>query len=131
MHILFDAVTGKALEKLAEPSNETSLPRWAKSRLQVQIDSVDSSPALSEGRTKWIMKVLWQTSKIRPGMKRSDLLTLYGMAGGFHSQAAATFVLKECAYIQMDVRFKAGSTGSNDDIIESVSKPYLDWMKLD
>ena len=68
-----------------------------------------------------------QTDKIKPGMQRKDPLKLFTTEGGLSTVQAQRYVLIECPYIKVDVGFKAGSNGSNEDIIESVSRPYLEW----
>jgi hypothetical protein len=131
IHFLYDVATGQVLEKLAEPADDSLLPQWAKDGLQVESESVPMSPELAQERTKWISKVLWQTGNTKPGMQRKDLLKLFTTEGGLSTVQAQRYVLIECPYIKIAVGFKAGSNGSNEDIIESVSKPYLDWAILD
>ena len=134
---LFDAKTGRLLQKLAEPSNERLLPQWAKGRAQIQDESVPVNAALTQERTKWIAKVLRQTSSIKPGMRRRDLLTVFGTEGGQSTRFQRTYVHLECPYIKVNVRFKAVSDESNalkedsDDLIESISQPYLDFSVID
>lgn len=131
MHILYDSATGREIEKVEDPSDESLLPQWAKNSLQISNDSVPSNPALAQERTKWIVKVLYQSGKIKPGMQRKDLLKLFTTEGGRSIPQFRTYVLIECPYIKVDVRFKAGSKESNEDVIESISKPYLAWEVMD
>jgi hypothetical protein len=128
MHTLYDAATGHVIEKLAEPADKSLLPQWAKDQAQIEAESVPMSPALSQERTKWINKVLWEIQNIRPGMRRKDLLKLFTTEGGIQGRR---YVLIECPYIKVDVEFKAGSNGSDEDIIKSVSKPYLEGRVTD
>ncbi len=127
LHILYDSATGQEVKRIEEPQDDSLLPEWAKNSLQIDNDSVPSSPALAQERTKWISKVLYQTGKIKPGMQRKDLLKLFTTEGGLSTVQAQRYVLIECPYIKIDVGFKAGSNGSGEDIIESVSRPYLEW----
>ena len=131
MHILYDSATGQVVERVEGPSDDSLLPQWAKNSLQISNDSVLSSPVLAQERTKWITKVLYQTGKIRPGMRRKDLLKLFTTEGGLSTNRSRTYVLVECPYIKVDVQFKPGSNGSDEDIIESLSKPYLAWGVMD
>jgi hypothetical protein len=77
------------------------------------------------------MKVIWQTGKIKPGMQRKDLLELFTTEGGLSTSRRRTYVLIECPYIKVNVSFKAGSNESGEDIIESLSKLYLEWGNAD
>jgi hypothetical protein len=133
----YDLATARIVEKLAEPSDESLLPQWAKSQAQIQDESVPMSAVLTEERTKWIVKVLRQIGKIKPGMRRKDLLTVFTTEGGISTRTQRTYVHTECPYIKVTVRFKAVSGESPgldedpDDIIESVSQPYLAWSVMD
>src|SRR2546429_9691351 len=77
--------------------------------------------------------------KIRPGMRRRDLLTVFTTEGGISTRTQRTYVHTECPYIKVTVRFKAvsGESPSLDedpddiDIIESVSQPFLAWSVMD
>lgn len=136
-YALYDLATARIVEKLAEPSDESLLPQWAKSQAQIQDESVPMSADLTAERTKWIAKVLRQIGKIRPGMRRRDLLTVFTTEGGISTRTQRTYVHTECPYIKVTVRFKAVSGESHglyedpDDIIESVSQPYLAWSVTD
>src|SRR5919108_4227178 len=129
-YALYDLATARIIEKLAEPSDESLLPQWAKSQAQIQDESVPTSAALSEERTKWIAKVLREIDRITPGMGRRDLLTVFTTEGGISTRTQRTYVHTECPYIKVTVRFKAVSESSPgpaedpDDIIESISPPY-------
>src|SRR5439155_19708333 len=69
-YALYDLATARIIERLAETSDESLLPQWAKSQAQIQDESVPMSAVLTDERTKWIAKVLRQIGKIRPGMRR-------------------------------------------------------------
>lgn len=137
-YALYDSATGRRIAKVSEPADETSLPQWAKSRAELDDESVPTSTELTQERTKWIAKALRQIGKIRPGMRRKDLLTTFTNEGGIHHQTQRTYVYIECPYIKVDVHFKAAG-GRNDlgidehpnDIIESISQPYLAWSVVD
>jgi hypothetical protein len=88
-------------------------------------------------RTKWVAKVLRQITKIEPGMKRRDLLKVFTTEGGLSTRFQHTYVYSECPYIKVNVRFKSANNEGNgvdeepDDIIESISQPYLAWSVMD
>jgi hypothetical protein len=95
------------------------------------------SPALAEERTHWIARLLRQIGKIEPGMRRKALLEIFTTEGGISTRHERTYVSVECPFIKVDVTFKATNIGSDpfkedpDDIIESISKPYLAWSMMD
>ena len=70
-------------------------------------------------------------------MKRQDLLTVFTTEGGLSTRFQRTYVYSECPYIKVDVRFKTvtddrdGSNEDEEDIIESISQPYLAWSVWD
>jgi hypothetical protein len=135
---LYDSATARLIDKQTEPSNESLLPQWAKSRAEIQDESVPMSSTLNEERTKWIAKVLRQIGTIKPGMRRKDLLAMFRTEGGLSFRTQQTFVSIECPYIKVDVQFKvatdSGQSGPNEgqnDIIKSVSRPYLAWNLTD
>jgi hypothetical protein len=83
-----------------------------------------------------IAKVLRQIGKIKPGMRRKDLLSVLTTEGGQSTRFQRTYVHVECPYIKVNVRFRANNERNAvredpDDIIESISQPYLDWIHID
>jgi hypothetical protein len=136
-YALYDAASAHLVEELAGPSDESLLPEWAKSPAQVQDESVPVGNDYAQERTKWIAKVLRQITKIEPGMKRQDLLKVLTTEGGLSTRLQHTYLYSECPYIKVNVRFKAVSDEGNgaeeepDDIIESISPPYLAWSVMD
>ena len=136
-HVLYDTATAHAGETIADPPDQSQLPQWAKDRAQIEDESVPISPALAEERTRWIAKELRLIQKIRPGMHRSDLSNLFVTEGGLSSRFQRRYVLAECRYIKVDVHFRAAGNKSDEvredpnDIITSISKPYLEWTIAD
>jgi hypothetical protein len=134
---LYDTASADLIEKLAEPSDERQLPQWAKSQAEIEDESVPMSAALTQERTKWIAKVLRRIGKIKPGMRRRDLLKEFTTEGGLSNRFQRTYVDVECYYIKVNVRFKPiGKVHdfmeeSADDIIQSISQPYLAWGAMD
>jgi|SRR5579859_222275 len=136
-YALYDTASARLIEALSGPLEESLLPEWAKSPAQVQDESVRVGNDYTQERTKWIAKVLRQIKKIEPGMKRQDLLKVFTTEGGLSTRFQRTYVYSECPYIKVNVRFKAVSNAGNgmeeelDDIIESISQPYLAWSVMD
>jgi hypothetical protein len=137
VYALYEAASARLIEKLPEPSDESLLPQWAKTRAQMQDESVPTSAALTQERTKWIAKVLRQIYKIQPGMRRKDLLKVFTTEGGLSTRLQRTYVHIECPYIKVDVRFKAAGNQPDawkedpEDIVEGISRPYLEFSVAD
>jgi hypothetical protein len=135
-HALYDSASARLIEEVGS-SDESLLPPWAKSRAQVQDEIVPTGDDYAKERTKWVAKVLRQIAKMEPGMKRQDLLKVFNTEGGLSSRFQRTYVYSECPYIKVNVRFKAADNEGNgveeepDDIIESISQPYLAWSVMD
>jgi len=137
-YALYDSATGRLIAKLNEPADEALLPQWAKSRVELDDESVPISAELTLERTKWIAKALRQIGKIKLGMRRKDLLTTFTNEGGTSYRTQQTYVYIECPYIKVDVHFKAVGGGNDlglnehpNDVIESISQPYLAWSVVD
>jgi len=136
-YALYDSSTGRRIAKLAAPADEALLPQWAKSRGELDDESVPTSIELTRERMKWVAKALRQIGKIRPGTRREDLLKTFTTEGGLSFPTQQTYVYIECPYIKVDVRFKPVNDERNDfkespnDIIEFISKPYLAWSVSD
>jgi hypothetical protein len=70
-------------------------------------------------------------------MKRADVLKVLTTEGGLSNRLQRTYVHRDCHYIKVDVRFKATGTKRDPlredlgDVIESVSRPYLEWSVSD
>ena len=134
---LYDAASARLVEELAEPANESLLPEWAKGPSQIQDESVPVGDQYNRERTMWIAKALRQIEKIKPGMKRQDLLKVFTTEGGLSTRSQRTYVYSECPYIKVNVRFKASANESDgieedpNDIIESISQPYLQFSIMD
>jgi hypothetical protein len=105
--------------------------------VQVEDESVPESVELKQQRTAWIAKVLRQLGTIHPGMTRKDLSSVLKTEGGMSTRFQRTYVSRECPYIKMTLRFKAAEGDTDainekpEDIVISVSGPYLGWSILD
>jgi hypothetical protein len=134
---LFDTPNARVVERVAEPADKSALPQWAKGLAQLQDEAVPMSEALTQERTAWIAKVLRQIGEIKPGMHRKDLSKVLTTEGGRSDRFEQTYVSVECPYIKVDVQFKAADHESDalpespEDVIESISCPYLQWTIMD
>jgi hypothetical protein len=134
---LYDTASGKQIERVSGISESSGLPQWAKSQSQLRDESVPEGPTYRQQRTDWIAKVLDRLNSIRPGMKRKDLDRVLSTEGGLSTRLQRRYVFLDCQYIKVDVRFiaAAGTTNlfgeSPEDVIESVSKPFLEFGHSD
>lgn len=64
-------------------------------------------------------------------------LKTFTTEGGISARTQRTYVHSECPYIKVDVHFTALNgdssdvNGDPDDLIESISHPYLAWSVMD
>ena len=137
-HALYNARTGKLVRQLDDTASSSLLPQWAKSRLQIENESVPMDPHSQEIRDRWITKTLIQIETIKLGMHRRDLVQFFRQDGGFNPvDHQYRFVLKECTTIKIDVSFKDFNRNiplqkeDLDDVIETVSRPYLQFAIFD
>jgi hypothetical protein len=134
---LYDLASGKQVGRVSGVSEPSGLPQWAKSQSELRDESVPEGPTYVQQRTDWIAKVLDRLDSIHPGMTRKDLDRILTTEGGISSRLWRTYVFIDCQYIKVDVRFKAAAETTNslgespEDLIESVSKPYLEFAHAD
>jgi hypothetical protein len=130
---LYELETGQLIDTIDEPSDLSKLPQWAKSQSEIEDEAVPSSASLAVERSHWIAKMMRQIQTIHPGIRRKDLAPLFQTEGGLSTRTQRTYVLAECPYIKVVVRFKPATDpddfveGNPDDIIESISTPYLGY----
>ena len=94
-------------------------------------------------RNGWIVSIIKQTSAIKPGMTRADLMKVFEGEGGLSTGLRRTYASRECPYIKVDVEFEPVGRPEHDqdgrvtlieddqDLIKKISKPYLDWSISD
>jgi hypothetical protein len=134
---LYETGTGRVLTQFSQTVVSSKLPEWAKPLWELADEAVPEGPVFDQQRTAWIAKLLRQIETIQPGMKRKDLPPTLTTEGGMSTRDQQTYVSSECPYIKVNVRFRPVGkgpwllNGSPEDIIESMSKPYLDWGTMD
>ena len=93
-----------------------------------------STPSMgADELTPLISDVITECQKIKPGMTRADLYTVFGEEGGISTAKTRTFVYHTCPYIKVDVTFTLSTPDQNimderpTDVIKEISRPYLQW----
>jgi hypothetical protein len=99
-------------------------------------------PAVDPGLTRSVDQVLKDVSGIQVGMTRAELLHVFTTEGGLSTRDGQQYVYRRCPYIKIIVRFRRPADADPDwsdapdedwtgDIIESVSKPFLEYSVTD
>jgi hypothetical protein len=134
-YALYDLATGKQVDgAVFGTAGEAGLPPWAKSRSQLEDESVPEGARYKQERTLWISKVLRGLDRVKVGMRRKELAVWLTDEGGISTRTGRTYVSVECPYIKMDLKFKAVGVGveeSPEDVVVGVSKAYLEWSVMD
>jgi hypothetical protein len=85
----------------------------------------------------WVAKVMDKMETIKIGDTRAQLLRVFTTEGGLSTALQHTYVSQDCPLFKIDVKFRAvgrpelDSDGreslveSNDDVITTLSRPYL------
>jgi len=90
-------------------------------------------PQGEQQHTAWIVDVLRRIETLKVGMTRSDLEKTFTTEGGISTATTGTYVLRECRFIKIDVKFQAAKLleeRPTDKIVE-ISRPYLAWAVMD
>jgi len=100
-------------------------------------------PESTPDHVKWVLQILERTERVKPGMTRSALLTVFSTEGGISTALQGTFVSRDCPYFKVDVTFKVVGRSDKDqqgrgtkvedphDEVLSISRPYLAYMVVD
>ncbi len=82
-----------------------------------------------------VANVLNLVQQIRPGDLRKSLDLSWQEDGGIQVPSPMRYLLRTCKTIKIDVKFRqvdvTRAFGTPDDIIVSVSKPYLEYPAYD
>lgn len=87
--------------------------------------------------TKQITDILKECQAIKPGMTRAELSKVFSTEGGFSTARHRTYVYRGCPYIKVDVDFTLSDSKQGplderpSDIINKISKPFLEWTIMD
>ena len=97
----------------------------------------------ARGHCAWVEQCIKRMGTIQPGMTRAQLLKVFTTEGGWSTGLQRTYVLPECPYMKVDVKFTAVGRPERDkdgrvtliespkDTIKDISRPYLQWSITD
>jgi hypothetical protein len=116
---------------------------FGSARLLQAGSTVGKEQQCSGGRTEWVRHVLARMQSIKPGMTRRDLKSVFTTEGGISTGLQRTYISRDCPYFKVDVEFHAIGRPERDvngrvtlvendgDIIQEISKPYLQFSVMD
>ena len=93
--------------------------------------------------TEWIAKVLKDVRTIKIGMTRGEMRKVFGEEGGLSTTSRRTYVYLGSRYIKVDFEFEPRGPEIKDsdgeyrrpesdlDVIKKMSKPYLEFSRMD
>ncbi len=90
----------------------------------------------------WVAASLERMLTIKPGMSRSQLMTVFTTEGGLSTPLQRTFVSRDCPLFKADVTFHRATNDpsggresslweADDDVISTISQPYLQFSIYD
>ena len=109
--------------------------------LTVALQAQDSSK--TDQHREWITDVLNDVQKIKVGMTRGEMRKVFSEEGGISTTFQRTYVYRDCLYIQVNFQFEPRGPKvkdaegrfwqpeSDQDVIKSMSKPYLEFSVVD
>jgi hypothetical protein len=119
------------LANRSEISNDIRMLEFAATGQPLRNVSLDSTDWKN---TQWIAAIMRSISWIKPGMTRADVLTVFTTEGGISTISSRTYVHKLCPYIKVTVEFAvppAAREERAEDVIKSISRPYLAYSVMD
>ena len=108
--------------------------------------SVGQSPAkplvADPALTRSMDQVLKDVSSVQSGMTRAELLRVFTTEGGLSTRDEQRYVYRRCPFIKVMVTFRRPADADDDwggapeeertgDIIQSISKPFLEYAIAD
>ena len=67
----------------------------------------DSHESSRQDHIAWVAETLKRMQTVKVGMRRDDLLKVFGTEGGLSTGLRRTFVSRDCPYFKVDVEFEA------------------------
>jgi hypothetical protein len=92
-----------------------------------------ASASCTEDNDLVISRILGRMQTIKPGMNRTQFLSVFRPEGGLHEVPLRTYRSRDCSYFAVDVTFHSGDgrheaeslIESPHDLILTISAPYL------
>lgn len=92
--------------------------------------------------TRAMDQVLKDVSSIQSGMTRAELLRVFTTEGGLSTRDEQRYVYRRCPFIKVMVTFRRPADADDDwggapeeeragDVIQSISKPFLEYSIVD
>jgi hypothetical protein len=110
------------------------------SNIPQQSTSQRNANDVSQSHVAWVVASMQEMATVKAGMTRSDVLKIFREEGGLSSPDHQSYEYRDCPYFKVDVEFRpaAGTFPAQvrrsempTDIVVSVSRPYLAWMRID
>ncbi len=74
----------------------------------------------------WLRGCIAKATSLKPGMHRRDIGATFHQDGGMSTRTAARYLIEGCPGFKIRVEFTPSQQiGESNDLIKSVSKPYL------
>jgi hypothetical protein len=100
-----------------------------------------ASASCNEDNDLLVSKILGRMQTIKPGMTRTQFLSVFREEGGFHGLPLRTYRSRDCGYFAVDVSFRSSGAhgrgeaespmGNPQDLILTISLPYLKLYEVD
>ena len=100
------------------------------------------SPVVDPALTRSMDQVLKDVSSIQSGMTRAELLRVFTTEGGLSTRDEQRYVYRRCPLIKVMATFRRPADADDDwggapeeeragDVIQSISKPFLEYSIMD
>lgn len=105
--------------------------------------SPDDNSRCSSDHAAWVAESLTRILTVKPGMSREQLMRVFSTEGGISTALQRIFVSRDCPFFKVDVTFHRGKSFDanvsrdqflqerDDDVIASISRPYLQFTISD
>jgi hypothetical protein len=131
--VLFQAQAELSSEFVEACSKLVAEPERLPDKPTVPLEPLLADPCTRDEHLQWLQSYEKDALAL-PGHTRAELLATFYQDGGFSSGfSEGTYIHHHCGLLKVDVHFSLTDEGaeSPDDVIESVSLPYLDLPIFD
>lgn len=124
LHVVFLVVSIFAIVAVSNTAAQTTAPN-------------------NEKQTQWIANVLKDVQTIKVGMTRGEMRKVFGEEGGISTTNQRQYIYLGCPYIKVVFKFeprgkkikdaegRLWQPESEQDVIKSISEPYLEFSIID